>query len=105
MVAFMLSTCKWSKKAHTSYDQPDWKSREIFRMKESCGAFPPPQYRQVKIGKKWLQNRKDIKAEQYRSIVKQTMLLAAARMEARIFKRTKMKNGELRDPNMTDMKV
>jgi len=68
-------------------------------------GFPPPQYRQVKIGKKWLQNRKDIKAEQYRSIVKQTMLLAAARMEARIFKRTKMNNGELRDPNMTDMKV
>lgn len=69
-------------------------------------GFPPLQYRQVKIGKKWLQNRKDIKAEQYRSIVKQTMLLAAARMEARYSKRTKMKNEELRDPNMTyDMKV
>jgi len=37
--------------------------------------------KEVKIGKKWLQNRKDIKADQYRSIVKQTMLLAAARME------------------------
>ena len=39
---------------------------------------------QVKIFRKWLEkNRKEIKAEQYRSIVKQTMLLAAAQMEAR----------------------
>lgn len=38
---------------------------------------------EVKIFRKWLEkNRKEIKAEQYRSIVKQTMLLAAAQMEA-----------------------
>ena len=37
----------------------------------------------MKIFRKWLEkNRKEIKAEQYRSIVKQTMLLAAAQMEA-----------------------
>ena len=39
---------------------------------------------QVKIFKQWLstKNRKEIKAEQYRSVVKQSMLLAAAKMEA-----------------------
>ena len=43
-------------------------------------SFQPSE---VKIFRKWLEkNRKEIKAEQYRSIVKQTMLLAAAQMEA-----------------------
>ena len=68
---------------------------------ESLVGLPasPQHCLEVKIFKQWLKNRKDIKADQYRSIVKQTMLLAAARMEARI-----QENEELL-PNMTDMNI
>eukprot|EP00438_Fugacium_kawagutii_P012601 Skav205498 [mRNA] locus=scaffold231:32115:35056:- [translate_table: standard] len=49
---------------------------------ESIKPASSSEKKEVKIFKQWLtKNRKEIKAEQYRSIVKQTMLLAAAKME------------------------
>lgn len=52
------------------------------RVAETIKPAGSNEKKEVKIFRKWLEkNRKEIKAEQYRSIVKQTMLLAAAQME------------------------
>lgn len=52
------------------------------RVAESIKPAGSNEKKEVKIFRKWLEkNRKEIKADQYRSLVKQTMLLAAAQME------------------------